>query len=607
MRQIVWSLLAILLIPAPVGAQIGGSVLGSQGSSDKIVNVVNFGADNTGSRDSMSAFESVTAKACAYNPSGNHLGAQIYLPAGRYLLSRPWVIPCSSVTVVGAGRATSVLEAGYYAGYTVIIEHQAQRGLSLRRPLINGSGGALSFTESPADPYLNLNDVKDIQYPSLDHKDALTIELVYNLRNRHCRTLVSSGGSLLSNGKTGGVFAIDTCGPAGQLRCSINTRAGLKVVNDAENIVVNQTRWAACVFSGSTLGLYEAKPGARVGYTAVTFSRTSTIQNPWEVATIGPAVQRGPVDGPFSQLGPNGTIDGIRISRVAHFSPATIAPTSLPEADGATLFLWSGLVASHGQLAKVLSQHGTSWLPVRWSGGFSVINEIGLDNFGIVGGVSGGSSGLFMTGCINCWIRDFGAGSERVSSVVNGIYLFNNNYQSYFDNIIDYANGQIGLGAAIANGVEQFNHLFVNGPVIGIAYDSGSALFNSLEVGEQVGTQYFVILRGEGDNEQFQFDGAIFDAEGGGSMQAAIVASDLNSLNLIGGNLDSDDAAPILLIDGNTEVNLFGAVSNYRTPTPYAIKFNNPSGNTRLNVFGYRTKTNTPALAAPGDLRYVRQ
>lgn len=80
-----------------------GAGKGRSSPSSRLFNVVSFGASRAGNRDASAAIQEAIYAAASAG------GGTVYLPAGRYLLTKPLRITRSKVVLKGAGWDKTIL------------------------------------------------------------------------------------------------------------------------------------------------------------------------------------------------------------------------------------------------------------------------------------------------------------------------------------------------------------------------------------------------------------------------------------------------------------------------------------------------------------------
>ncbi len=414
------------------------ATLGSAGKGG-VLDVTAFGAHPDGS-DATAAIQAAITAACSMNPQ-----PPVFLPVGTFTTTAPLVIQCQNLEIVGQCRSGSLL-APSFQGPAIFIS-PAGDDVDLV-PALVGTGSALA-TEGTATTngnyYLNLRDAPTVE---LDGLPQLTAEAFISLSEAYppgFANIVSGPYEGACNSQVLGCKSALRLGVAGQnLEAEVDV-AGTSVVLSGPVITLSTVHHVAVAYDGATARLF--LDGAVVASAAAS---GAVAQGAYEDVVIGPmqyALEASKLVGAMP-----GTIDSVRISRVARYTGAFTPPTTKLASDGDTLALLNFDAQMPG-LTRAQTRSGPAWLPVRryaspQNQGLPFLYGAHLHDFGIaptsggsgIMGWSAATSHLYQLDCIDC---DY------------GFTMFGNNYYGVLEDLTATAvtaRGRYGVYTHTANG-----------------------------------------------------------------------------------------------------------------------------------------------------------
>ncbi len=534
-------------------------------------NVKAYGAKGDASNDDAAAIQAAITAACAVS-TNSASAATVYLPTGTYRHSKPLQLVCSNITLAGAGSNSSTLYPTFGYGPALMIVGSGYTGLETGTSLATGAGSAMLF--DGLRYWLNLRDSPTLDLNGLS---AFTVEAFVKPTATNDGQIIASSGRFLASSPVTQAFSLQMV--SSQLEGRLNLGGTTYIVDSGSGNTLssNTVYHVAMSWDGSTIRIFIN------GTLVASRSASGTIQQAiTEDVTIGPSIYDWP-DGSILGNAIHGYVDSIRLSKTGRYTTGFTAPTAKLTADSNTLGLLN-FDQIQGPMVGMNTSNGLAWIPVRRtnetnganeiSNSAAVLNNVVLRNFGI--NASYGQNGIFATVTLNSVFDRLWINGTR-----NGLYLWNNCYQnSSHDVAINTSGtatlGRIGLANIGQSGVNQFHHLRVNGGPYPLVDYEGSMLLDMLDVAQQSNTVYGAFFKATGDST-VTLNSPIIDVEAGGTTWlGALVFSSVGSAVANGGEIDSTNSAPAVIVDGGGSLSLFGNRMSLSGSPPAAIHVVNP-------------------------------
>ncbi len=557
----------------------------------------------------------------------------VLLPPASYRMTYPLWVNCAGLNLVGAGMYSSVLSPTYDFGPTVAFAPGAYKGIPTTTSLVAGPGKALDFTVSQNSYRLNLREWDGLNGPlasvasctatntpskgctgtgtgnfgmNLLGQPALTAEAfvkdektcvahptVVCAVNGDCPggdtcgavtdglVVSSSGRQSNSIGQTYGFYLRIN---GGDWLALFNTTGGNCLASGGA-VTPGTTYFVAGTYDGTTCRLYVCTPGQSSCAVAASGTATGTIvQGPTEDVSIGPDLNEW---APASLNSMKGYIDSVRISNIARYTGTiTTAPSIKFSADSNTLILTNGEQAPGAVTANTPNGapffkaydvapsggYGFGWLFAyntdRTTATNYYIAENGMRELGIRG-VADNSGFIYDDG------KDSNFEDLYLQQMEVGIETFELAYEARnFSNItILGAPGRYGIND-IGGGLNNWKGTKIN-TFWACEVATTDTWINPLCLQGNSGTSRYGLvlnnLEGANPNEVTVID-AVDDSENSGNLQTpfyVIGNGGAAVLNVIGGEPEAEDGAPIAYLDSGGVVNFQGTAitSNGGTPT----------------------------------------
>ena len=552
------------------GSGTNGSAL-SNFNLNSAFNVKAYGAKGDATNDDAASIQAAINAACAVT-TNNASGSTVYFPTGTYRHSKPLQLACSNLTLAGAGWNSSTLYPAFGYGPAIMIVGSGYTGLETGTSLATGAGSAMLF--DGLRYWLNLRDSPTLDLNGLS---AFTVEAFVKPTATTDGQIIASSGRFLASGPVTQAFSLQMV--SAQLEGRLNLGGTTYIVDSGSGNTLssNTVYHVAMSWDGSTIRIFIN------GTQVASRSAGGTIQQAiTEDVTIGPSIYDWP-DGSILGNAIHGYVDSIRISKVGRYTATFTAPTAKLTADSNTLGLLN-FDQIQGPMVGMYTNNSLAWIPVRRtnepngsseiSNSGAVLNNVVLRDFGI--NASYGQNGIFATVTLNSVFDRL-----WISGTRNGLYLWNNCYQNSSHNVAINTSGtstlgRIGLANIGQSGVNQFDHLRVNGGPYPLVDYEGSMLLDMLDVAQQSNTVYGAFFKATGDST-VTLNSPIFDVESGGTTWlGALVFSGIGSAVANGGEIDSTNSAPAVIVDGGGSLSLFGNRMSLGGTPPAAIHVVNP-------------------------------
>ena len=516
-------------------------------------NVKAYGAKGDANNDDTAAIQAAINAACAVS-SNSASGATVYFPTGTYRHTAPLQLACSNITLAGAGPNSSTLSPAFGGGPAMMMVGPAYTGLETGGSLATGAGSAMLFDGTRY--WLNLRDSAALDLNGLS---AFTVEAFVKPTATNDGQIIASSGRFLASGQPTQAFSLQMVSSQLEGRLTLGGSTYILDSGSSNTLAINTVYHVAMSWDGSTIRLFIN--GTQVNSHAATGSIQQAIT---EDVTIGPSIYDWP-DGTLLGNAINGLVDSVRISNVARYTANFTAPSAKFSVDSSTLGLLN-FDQIQGPLVGMYTSGGLAWLPVRRTNEPSGASEIANTGAVLTGitihdlGINAdfGQNGIFATVTLNSAFDHLSINGTR-----NGLYLWNNCYQNGSHNVTINSSGtaalaRIGLANISQSGVNQFDHLRVNGGPYPLVDYEGSMLLNMLDVAQQSNTVYGAFFKAAGDST-ITLNAPILDVElGGTTWLGGIVFSSIGSAVVNGGELDSTNSAPAAIVDGGGSLSFLG-------------------------------------------------
>ncbi len=534
-------------------------------------NVKAYGAIGDATNDDAASIQAAINAACAVT-TNLASGSTVYFPTGTYRHSKPLQLPCSNLTLAGAGWNSSTLYPAFGFGPAIMIVGSGYTGLETGTSLTTGAGSAMLF--DGLRYWLNLRDSATLDLNGLS---AFTVEAFVKPTATTDGQIIASSGRFLASSPVTQAFSLQMV--SAQLEGRLNLGGTTYIVDSGSGHTLssNTVYHVAMSWDGSTIRIFIN------GTQVASRSAGGTIQQAiTEDVTVGPSIYDWP-DGTMLGNAIHGYVDSIRLSKTARYTATFTAPTAKLTLDSNTLGLLN-FDQVQGPMVGMYTGNGLAWIPVRRtnepngtseiSNSAAVLNNLVLRDFGI--NAPYGQSGIFATVTLNSVFDRL-----WISGTRNGLYLWNNCYQNSSHNLAINTSGtstlgRIGLANVGQSGVNQFHHLRVNGGPYPLVDYEGSMLLDMLDVAQQSNTVYGAFFKAAGDST-ITLNSPIIDVEAGGTTWlGALVFSGVGSAVANGGEIDSTNSAPAVVVDGGGGLSLFGNRMSLNGSPPAAIHVVNP-------------------------------
>ena len=569
---------------APIGAIAPGagsftSLTGSGTSGPRLsnfnlngaVNVKAYGAIGDATNDDAASIQAAINAACAVT-TNNASGSTVYFPTGTYRHNKPLLLTCSNLTLAGAGGNSSTLYPAFGFGPAIMIVGSGYTGLETGTSLATGAGSAMLF--DGLRYWLNLRDSATLDLNGLS---AFTVEAFVKPTATSDGQIIASSGRFLASSPATQAFSLQMVSAQLEGRLNLGGTAYIVDSGSGHTLSSNTVYHVAMSWDGSTIRIFIN------GALVASRSAGGTIQQAiTEDVTVGPSIYDWP-DGSMLGNAIHGYVDSIRISKIGRYTATFTAPTAKLTADSNTLGLLN-FDQVQGPMVGMYTGNGLAWIPVQRtsepngiseiSNSAAVLNNLVLRDFGI--NASYGQSGIFATVTLNSVFDRL-----SISGTRNGLYLWNNCYQNSSHNVAINTSGtstlgRIGLANIGQSGINQFHHLRANGGPYPLVGYEGSMLLDMLDVAQQSNTVYGAFFKAAGDST-ITLNSPIIDVEAGGTTWlGALVFSGIGSAVANGGEIDSVNSAPAVIVDGGGSLSLFGNRMSLNGSPPAAIHVINP-------------------------------
>ncbi|WP_394831071.1 hypothetical protein LVJ94_31625 [Pendulispora rubella] len=533
-----------------------------------VLNVADFGAKPDGS-DAFPGIQSAIDAACAKSV-GSGSPPAVYLPAGRYAISRPLTAKCDGFELVGACRDGVTLQPKFEGPAVVLTPDWKPIPTE---PALVGSGR--SVVTDGTNWHLDLREIPAVE---LNGKSALTAEAVIKLTGDlpgstyitqsfgcvsnaafPCNTnggayimgVVSVGGArpYLSASVTAGGRLVSVGGPAGASSNKCPREGGA----EAWSLSPNEAHHVAVTYDGAMVKLF--LDGKKV---ACQVASGPIVQQADETVSVGPFWHGFDLQPRAQPI--KGNIDSVRLSDTVRYTEDFDRPTAKFEDDAATMALVNfeelpaPPPAPPGRPALVNSKSLTLahsrgkpfWLPIRneiMTPGIG-LNAIRLHDFTVEGGM-----GIFGYGVIGSRFSHL-----RCLGCDYGVAMMGTNRLSSYEDIEATAGGgrgRFGLVSTVAGGTE-FRDIKVEGQTIPFLNGGGAQvmLTNVTVKPNPTSTVYGMVLY----YDSAVLNGVNIDASGTSSAWRGAIASVIpwGNLQIQGGHIGNmtnpnQPTSPVLL------------------------------------------------------------
>ncbi|MGD0075734.1 MAG: LamG-like jellyroll fold domain-containing protein, partial [Candidatus Binataceae bacterium] len=529
-------------------------------------NVKAYGAKGDASTDDAAAIQAAINAACAVT-SSNSSAATVVFPPATYRHTGPLQVPCSNITLAGAGRSSSTLAPAFAWGPAIMVVGSGYTGLETSSSLVSGAGSAMLFDGTRY--WLNLRDSAALDVNGLS---AFTVEAFVNPTSTSDGQIITSSGRFLVSSQPTQAFSLQMVSSQLEGRLTLGGTTYIVDSGSSNTLSVNNVYHVAMSWDGSTIRIF-------INGTLVnSHAATGTLQQATtEDVTLGPSVYDWP-DGTLLGNAIQGSVDSVRLSNVARYTVNFTPPSSKFSADSNTLGLLN-FDQVQGPLVGMYTNNGLAWLPVRRTNepsgtseianNTATLNNVAIRDLGINAGF--GQNGIFATVTLNSAFDRLWINGTR-----NGLYLWNNCYQNAGHNVTINSAGtgtlaRIGLANIGQSGINEFDHLRVSGGPFPLVGYEGSMLLNMLDVAQQSNTIYGAFFKAVGDST-ITLNAPILDVEAGGTTWlGGMVFSSIGSAVVNGGELDSTNSAPAAIVDGGGSISFISNRMNLSGTPPAAI------------------------------------
>jgi Pectate lyase superfamily protein/Concanavalin A-like lectin/glucanases superfamily len=595
------------------GTKTDGSDAISKVNVNDVFNVKAFGATATGfyGTDDASAIQAAINAACAVNTGGDgagnfsSVGSQVFFPAGAYRVDTPVWVNCSGLSLVGAGRYSSVIVPRYDFGKTIALIGSQYQGLPLTTSLVSGAGSAADFTISTSRYWLNLREWDGLNSPmdtasglNLNGLSALTVEAYVQQKATGDGRIVSSDS--YPNTVASYVQAFELGVSGGNWAWQVQTSAGGCNALAASGPTLNTTYYVAGTYDGTTCRLYACTPGGSACAVLASATKSGTVvQDPTEDVTIGPALATSWPNGASISNAINGYIDSVRVSNNARWT-GTIAtvPNTKFSVDSNTLILTNFEKSTTTPFIRAYDYGGgagsVGWLlpydacrgpgaGCSGAGYLSTVSRNSIRDLAITGrGYHTDNSGIFIDSG-----HDDDIGPVQMSSMDIGLEVWNIAYENSFHDLTIGETTAGRYGIVNNSNDNQFRYTKVNGGWAGYVFGGSGSLYDPvfIQPGGK-GSAYGLVLT-PGNVSTVEVHSPWWDIENGGTgtFIAGILAEGITNLDIFGGQISTMTAAPAIWLDNGGRVTMTGGLlaSGEGAPTQVVKITGSAAMSARLN------------------------
>ncbi len=467
-----------------------------------VFDVTTYGARADGS-DAYTGIQAAVDAACAKATNR----PPVFLPIGRFAISRPLLISCNGLELYGACRSGSVL-VPQFAGPAVLLNPPGDVIKLKLGPALVGTGQSMD-TEA-GHFFVNLRDIPTVE---LDGLTAFTAEAFVKQTAPYAPGWAGIVGG--PNGCQAGAMVVP-CGSAFRLGVAIQnlgaylTVGGTPYALNGPALALNVVHHVALTYDSAMIRLF--LDGAIVA------SKTASgpvKQSPFEDVTIGPSYY--PLETSIVNGALPGFIDSVRLSNVARYTSPFPVPTAKLASDANTLAL-TNFDAQFPGLTRAINKDGPFWLPIRRDrdaagNSLAFSGDVTLHNFTVAGGMGifgwlATVTRIYQVDCLGC---DY------------GFAMMGNNYLGQFDDVTATAapgRARFGIYTHTANG-NGWHNVRLSGQTLPLVKAGGAEqIHTNLTITAGPSTVYAATLLESDD----AFNGLTIDATGAGPAWRGAIA-----------------------------------------------------------------------------------